>query len=175
MLVTPKSKQGVPFAIRRATEADAEAIIYILEGITSERIYTAINRPWSADQQRHHLASLSAREAIHLAETERDAVIGYQTLELWAPTLDSMAHVGQIGTFLRPEWRRQGIGEALFQRAVDFARGRDYLKFVIQVRSSNISAQGFYQRLGFRECGRLTRQVRIGGQEDDEIIMEFFL
>lgn len=86
-----------------------------------------------------------------------------------------MAHVGQIGTFLRPEWRGRGIGKALFQRAVDFARKRHYLKFVIQVRSSNISTQTFYQRLGFRECSRLNRQVWIGGQEDDEIIMEFFL
>jgi phosphinothricin acetyltransferase len=174
-MVNPESKPGVPFTIRRATEADAESIIAILEGIASERIYTAINRPWSADRQRQHLASLSAREAIHVAETERDAIIGYQPLELWAPTLDSMAHVGQIGTFLSPAWRRRGVGEALFQRAVDFGRKHDYLKFVIQVRSSNISAQGFYQRLGFRECGRLHRQVRIGGQEDDEIIMEFFL
>jgi hypothetical protein len=55
----------------------------------SERVYTAINKPWSADQQRHHLASLSPREAIHVAEIERDALIGYQTLEFWAPTLVS--------------------------------------------------------------------------------------
>ena len=169
------SKQGVPLAIRRATEADAEAIIAILEGIASERIYTAINRPWSADQQRQYLVSLSVREAIHVAETERRAIIGYQTLELWAPTLDSMAHVGQVGTFLRPEWRRRGVGEALFQSTVDFACKCHFLKFVIQVRSSNVSAKAFYQRLGFRECGRLTRQVRIGKEEDDEIIMEFFL
>lgn len=174
-MVNPESRQGVPFAIRKATEADAEAIVAILEGIASERIYTAISRPWSADQQRQHLASLSAREAIHVAETEPGAIIGYQPLELWAPTLDSMSHVGQIGTFLKPEWRRRGVGNALFRRAVDFARERDYLKFVIQVRASNTSAQAFYRRLGFRECGRLHRQVRIGGQEDDEIVLEFFL
>jgi ribosomal protein S18 acetylase RimI-like enzyme len=173
--VNRESKPDIPFAVRRATEADAAAIISILEGIASERIYTAISKPWSADQQRHHLASLSAREVIHVAETEGHALVGYQILELWAPTLDSMAHVGQIGTFLRPEWRGRGIGEALFRRTVDFASPRGYLKFVIQVRSSNISAQRFYQRLGFRECGRLTRQVRIDEQEDDEIIMEFFL
>ena len=169
------SNEGVTCAIRRASEADANAIIAILEGIASERIYTAINKPWSADQQRRYLASLSAREAIHVAETEPEGIIGYQTLELWAPTLDSMAHVGQIGTFLRPEWRHRGIGEALFQTTLDFAQKHDFLKFVVQVRSSNTSAQGFYQRLGFRECGRLTRQVRIGGQEDDEVVMEFFL
>jgi ribosomal protein S18 acetylase RimI-like enzyme len=174
-MVDQALKDDGTVAIRRATAADAEAIVAILEGIASERIYTAINRPWSADEQRQYLVSLSAREAIHVAEPRGKAIIGYQTLELWAPTLDSMAHVGQIGTFLGPEWRRRGIGEALFQSTLDFARKCDYLKFVIQVRSSNVSAQAFYQRLGFRECGRLTRQVRIGEQEDDEIIMEFFL
>ena len=173
-MVDQALKDGVAIAIRRATAADAEAIIAILQGIASERIYTAISRPWSADEQRQHLVSLSEREAIHVAEPRGKAVTGYQTLELWAPTLDSMAHVGQIGTFLTPEWRRRGIGEALFQATLNFARKRDYLKFVIQVRSSNSSARAFYQRLGFRECGRLTRQVRIGEEEDDEIIMEFF-
>lgn len=163
-----------PPSIRKATERDAEAIIAILDGIAAERIYTAINKPWSADEQRRHLLSLSPREAIHVAETS-GTIIGYQVLELWAPTLDSMSHVGQIGTFLSPEWRRRRIGEALFHRTLNFARQRDYGKFVIQVRSSNVAAQAFYQRLGFRECGRLTRQVRIDAHEDDEVIMEFFL
>ena len=162
-------------AIRRAASADAEGIVAIIQGIASERIYSAITKPWSADEQRQYIVSLSAREAIHVAEIAGNAIIGYQTLELWAPTLDSMSHVGQIGTFLSTEWRRCGTGQALFQSTVQFARRHEYGKFVIQVRASNVSAQAFYQRLGFRECGRLTRQVRIDGQDDDEILMEFFL
>ena len=161
-------------AIRKATPDDAEAIIAVLEEIASERVHTAINKPWSAGQQRSHLVSLSAREAVHVAHAAQE-VVGYQTLELWAPTIDSMAHVGQLGTFLRSAWRRQGIGEALFRATLDFARQHNFLKFVIQVRASNTPAQSFYERLGFKECGRLTRQVRIAGQEDDEILMEYFL
>lgn len=161
-------------AIRKATPDDAEAMLAVLEEIASERIYTAINKPWSAGQQRSHLASLSAREAIHVAQAAQE-VVGYQTLELWAPTIDSMAHVGQLGTFLRSPWRRQGIGEALFRTTLDFARQTNFLKLVIQVRSSNTPAQSFYGQLGFKECGRLTRQVRMDGQEDDEILMEYFL
>jgi ribosomal protein S18 acetylase RimI-like enzyme len=118
---------------------------------------------------------LSAREAIHVAEREQKSVIGYQTLALWAPTLHSMAHVGQLGTYLKPEWRRQGVGEALFRSTLGFARKRGFRKFVIQVRSSNTAAQRFYKQLGFCECGRLTRQVRIGEREEDEIMMEYFL
>jgi ribosomal protein S18 acetylase RimI-like enzyme len=175
MAERPSNRGLVPFVVRQATQADAEAIIAILEGIAAERIYTAIDRPWSADWQRRYLISLSPREAIHVAETAQKSIVGYQTFELSAPTLDSMAHVAQIGTFVAPEWRRCGVGDALFRATVDFARQRDFSKFVIQVRASNVGAQTFYQRLGFRACGRLTRQVRIGAQEDDEIIMEFFL
>lgn len=169
------SNMNPPFAIRMAAAADADALVAILEHIASERIYTAISQPWSAERQRRYMSELSPREAVFAAESPREGIIGYQTLELWAATIDSMSHVGQIGTFLRPEWRRQGIGEALFRTTADFARERDFLKFVIQVRSANQPAQAFYQRLGFRECGRLTRQVRMGDREDDEIIMEFFL
>jgi hypothetical protein len=43
------SKDRMAFSVRTATGADADAIIAILEGIASEQIYTAINKPWSAD------------------------------------------------------------------------------------------------------------------------------
>ena len=162
-------------SIRKASGADAGVLVAILTGIAAEGIYTAIDRPWSEEEQKRYINTLSEREVIHVAETERGIVAGYQTLELWAPTIHSMAHVGQLGMFLRAEWRGQGIGEALFRRTVEFAAGRDYEKFVIQVRSSNSGAQRFYGRMGFQECGRLTRQVRIGGQVDDEILMEYFL
>ena len=163
------------FTIRPAVPEDSEAVIAILAGIASERIYTAVSTPWFVEQQRQHQLSLSARETIHVAESIHGKVVGYQVLELWAATIDSMSHVGQIGTFLAPECRRQSIGHSLFERTLEFARKHDYGKLVIQVRSSNLSAQGFYRQLGFRECGRLTRQVRIGDQVDDEVIMEFFV
>ena len=165
----------MPLLVRKATGRDAERIIDILQRISGERIYTAISTPWSAERQREYIESLSSREVVHVAESDSDGIVGYQPLELWASTLDSMAHVGQVGTFIRPEWRRRGVGEQLFATTLDFARQQGYGKFVILVRSSNISAQRFYGRLGFRECGRLTRQVRIDGREDDEILMEFFL
>jgi len=163
------------FTIRRATEADARSIVAVLEGIAAERVYTAIDQPWSVESQRRYLASLSPREAIHVAVSHDGDIIGYQTIDLWASTIPSMSHVGQLGTFLKPEWRRRGVGHALFRITSDFARRAGFAKFVIQVRGSNQGAQEFYKRLGFLECGRLSGQVRINGEEDDEILFELFL
>ena len=160
------------FHIRKAVADDAPGIVAVLEGIAAERIHSAIERAWTVEGQRRYLESLSAREAFHVAIDESGKVVGCQSLDLYAPVLSSMAHVGQLGTFLMPEWRRRGVGHALFQETLSFARSSGYRKFVIQVRASNTSARSFYRHLGFVECGRLSRQVVIDGLEDDEILME---
>ena len=54
-----------------------------------------------------------------------------------------MAHVGQVGTFLFPEWRGQGVGRRLWNGTQSFARQSGYLKLAIQVRATNTIAQSF--------------------------------
>ncbi|HBY59549.1 MAG TPA: hypothetical protein DEH78_06980, partial [Solibacterales bacterium] len=158
--------------VRQATSADAAALVAVLEVIAAERVHSAIERPWTVEQEARYVESLSPREAIHVAEEPGHGVIGFQSLDLWSPLLTSMAHVGQVGTFLLPEWRKRGIGRRLWEATAAFARAAGYGKLVIQVRASNIAAQQFYRGLGFRECGRLSAQVIIDGAADDEILME---
>jgi ribosomal protein S18 acetylase RimI-like enzyme len=170
-----RSLRPQAFTILPAVEGDAEGILSVLRIVAAERVFSAIDRPWAIEQERIYLRSLSPREATHVAVVDSGAIIGFQNLDLWASIVNSMSHVGQIGTFLLPEWRRRGVGNALFKVTQAFARDAGYSKFVIQVRASNVSAQAFYRALGFRECGRFARQVRIDGHEDDEIMMEYFL
>jgi RimJ/RimL family protein N-acetyltransferase len=158
--------------IRRASPADAPAIAAVLAIVAAERIHSAIDRAWTVDEERRYIESLSPREAIHVAIDDRQGIVGLQVLDRWSPVLGSMAHVGQVGTFLLPDWRGRGLGRQLWTATLAFARNVGYRKLVIQVRGSNARAQSFYKRLGFRECGRLTRQVIIDGVDDDEVLME---
>ena len=164
-----------PFHIRRANADDAAGISAVLEKVAAERVYSAIDRAWPAVEQRRYLESLSDREAFQVAVALSGQVIGYQSLDRYSLVLSSMAHVGQLGTFLLPEWRGQGVGRALFAETLRFAASAGYRKLVIQVRASNASAQAFYTRHGFVECGRLHAQVIIDGREDDEVVMELAL
>jgi len=160
--------------IRRATPADASGIVGVLEAVARERIHSAIDRVWTVEQEARYLESLSQREAFHVAIDEVRGIIGVQSLELWSSMFPSMAHVGQVGTFLLPEWRGQGVGRKLWSATQSFARESGYRKLAIQVRATNHAAQSFYRQLGFNECGRLTRQVILDGVEDDEVLMEYF-
>jgi RimJ/RimL family protein N-acetyltransferase len=154
---------------------DAAGIAGVLQRVAAERVYSAIDRPWSVEQQGSYLASLTSREAFHVATADAGDIIGYQSLDLYSRALTSMAHVGQLGTFIVPAWRGRGVGTALFQATNRFARSVAYRKFLIQIRASNAPAQRFYNKLGFVECGRLTAQVTIDGREDDEVLMEYFV
>jgi L-amino acid N-acyltransferase YncA len=160
--------------IRRATADDAAGIAGVLEAVVAEGTYSAIDRAWPVHEQRTYLASLSPREAFHVAVAPSGEIVGYQSLDLYSSILPSMSHVGALGTFLLPDWRGRGVGRALFEVTRQFAESAGYRKLVIQVRGSNAPAQAFYTRLGFVACGRLRDQVVIAGQADDEVMMEYF-
>jgi ribosomal protein S18 acetylase RimI-like enzyme len=160
--------------IRRATPGDARTISAVWEIVCAERVYTAVNRPFSPQQEQDYFASLSDREGIFLADVDGRAV-GFQSLDLWAKYTDSFAHVGVMGTIILPEWRRKGIGRRLAEHTLDFARANGYEKIVIYVRAGNSGARAFYRGLGFVPKGVLARQVKMDGQYEDEVFMELFL
>ena len=163
------------FEIRRASPQDAAGIVAVLEVVAAERIHSVIETVWTVEQEASYLQSLSPRESFHVAVAARAGIIGFQSLDLWSALLPSMSHVGHVGTFLLPDWRGLGVGRQLWKATESFAREAGFQKLAIQVRASNSPAQRFYRKLGFKECGRLTRQVIIDGVADDEVLMEFFL
>lgn len=161
-------------SIRKAESEDAKKISQIWEIICSEKIFSAVTRPFTPEQQQEYISSFSEREGIFLAEVSNH-IIGFQSLDLWGKYTDSFNHVGVIGTFIIPEWRKKGIGTQLAKETFTFARIKKYEKIIIYIRSLNAGALTFYKNLGFIEKGILTRQVKIDNHYEDEIFLELFL
>jgi ribosomal-protein-alanine N-acetyltransferase len=160
--------------VRQATAADAAGISAIWERIVAERKFSAVARAWLPSEEATYLQGLSPREAVFVAIAE-GRVVGFQTLDRWVTYPSFMDHAGQLGTFVVPEWRGRGTSNALARATLGFAREHGYRKLVIWVRGSNEAAQRFYAGLGFRPCGRLSRQLLIDDVYDDEVLMELFL
>jgi ribosomal protein S18 acetylase RimI-like enzyme len=161
--------------IRRATRDDGGAIAAIWQAIVAERTFSAVDCPFTAEEERNYLQALSPREAVFVGETAGQQVVAFQSLDRYTKLFHSMDHVGLLGTFVLASWRGCGMGRQLSSHTFAFARAAGYEKLVIYVRASNNGARRFYTSLGFAPCGRLTRQVKIAGGHDDEILMETFL
>ncbi len=160
--------------IRGGTLNDAEGIASVLNTIIAERQYSSLSEPFSVEAERDFMSSMDDRGAIFVAEVEGQ-IIGFQTIEPFATYSRALAHVATIGTFVLQDFRGQGIGSRLLATTLDFAHLMGYEKILAYVRASNDEAQTFYQKLGFVPKGVLEQQVKIGGQYDDQIVMELFI
>ena len=116
--------------IRKAIIEDAEAISNIWHVICEERIHTAVNKPFNPQQVKDYISSFTPREGIFLAVVD-DAIIGFQSLDMWAKYTDSFDHVATIGTFVLPEWRNQKVGYELAESTFEFARRNKFEKLMI--------------------------------------------
>jgi GNAT superfamily N-acetyltransferase len=66
-----------------------------------------------------------------------------------------LAHL--VAVFVRPEARRRGLGLALVERQLDWARGAGFARAALMVNTASAAAVGVYERLGFRPSGRRER------------------
>jgi len=160
--------------IRQAVPEDALGVAEVLNSVIAERRYSALDTPFSVEEERSFIASLGPREAMFLAEVNGQ-IVGIQTIDGYAKYTGSMEHVGIMGTFVLRDYRGKGIGRALAERTFSFARQCGYEKILIYVRASNEGALHFYKGLGFEEIGKASKQVKIDGEYDDEIFLELFL
>jgi [ribosomal protein S18]-alanine N-acetyltransferase len=55
---------------------------------------------------------------------------------------------------VRPDARRHGIGSMLLGQAMEWSRSVRAVRVMLEVRASNVAAQAFYRRHGFRVAGR---------------------
>lgn len=71
------------------------------------------------------------------------------------------------------KFKRRGLGTLMIQRAIDEARRKDLNKLWLGVWEHNISAQVFYEHLGFRTTG--SHVFTLGGEDQTDLIMELSL
>ena len=137
--------------------------------------YTAFTAPFTEEQARAYIAHQTARDIFHVAERMEDGVIaGFQSMSPY-PGLDSMAHVGVIGTFVAPSFQRQGVARQLFAETFAVARTKGYEKIFTFVRADNPGALAAYQSQGFQIVGTAQKQTKIHGNYIDEIVIERLL
>ncbi len=162
--------------IRRATGADAEGILAVLNPIIEAGIYSALDTPFTVESERAFLEGLSERDLFQVAvEAGSGRIVGMQDVAPFATYTGAFAHVGVIGTFVDLGRRRQGIGKALFRATFAAAVELGYEKLFTYIRADNPAALATYQAHGFGIVGTAKRHTKLRGRYVDEILVERFL
>lgn len=128
--------------VRRVRSEDVEAIL-ALQGCSPEAPQWS-EAIWRGLLQNDTTAAL-ARE-VFVVECGR-RLAGFAA----ARCVDGVVDLESV--IVDPEERRTGIGRALCERAISWARERDARVVELEVREGNARARSFYRSLGFQEQG----------------------
>ena len=159
--------------IRDVRIEDAEEILAILNPIIAARCYTALDTPFTVEQEREFIRTFPESGTFLAAvDTDLKRIVGFQDVSPFADFTHAFDHVGVIGTYVDLELRRRGVATQLFAATYQAARRKGYEKFFSYVRADNEAGLQTYLRQGFRIVGKAERQAKIDGKYIDEVIIE---
>ena len=160
--------------IRRAQPGDAGALVELAQSVASEPEGWLISKgAWrTVSEERRFLRALRrySDATVFLAETP-DGIVG--RLSLGRDPHPASRHVADLGLMVAAGHRRRGIGRALLDEAVLWARQVGVRKLELHVFPHNEAALALYARFGFRQEGYRCGHYRRGEDLLDAILMAY--
>ncbi len=156
--------------IRPARPGDARSFVEAFRSVASERRYIrteTVGRS-SAPYRRRFRRTWNERGA-HVLALEGDRVVG--SVSIHRDEHPTTRHVATLGMFVTADRRGRGIGGALMDAAIGWAREFAIERVELSVYPNNAAARALYRRFGFVEEGRLVRRSRKSYGYEDEILM----
>ncbi len=160
--------------VREATPADAPALAALAAAVSAEpEGWLASTGAWrSAAEERRYLRALRGypHAAVFVAETA-EGVVG--RLSVARDPHPASAHVADLGLMVAASHRRRGIGRALLEQAVQWARRAGVRKLELHVFPHNDAAIALYESFGFRREGYRRAHFRRGDRYLDALLMAY--
>ena len=159
------------FVIRPARPSDAAALVALGREVSAEPEGWLTARAWRGiGDERRYLRAIrrSPDAAVFVAESPEGIVA---RLSLARDTNPASAHVADLGLLVAASHRRRGIGRALLEQAVEWAREVGVGKIELHVFPHNEPAIRLYERFGFEREGLRRRHFRRNGDILDAVLM----
>lgn len=158
--------------IREALVKDAEQIIAytkIVGGETENLTFGDSGFPVTLEQEENYLESVhDDKTSVHLVACENGEIIGDGSLR-GLPR--RMCHRAEVGLTVKRKYWNQGVGSALMEELIKYARENGIEILNLDVRSDNVNAIHLYEKFGFKHIGTSPAYFKIDGNYVDFELM----
>jgi RimJ/RimL family protein N-acetyltransferase len=153
--------------VRPARTQDLDAIVDLFIEVAAEGRWIGEEPPVDRDRRQRFLAeALDNDQALVLVAELDGHVVGQLGMDL------ARYGVADLGMLVSAGARGRGVGSALLNAGIEWARGAGAHKIALQVWPHNESALALYEKFGFQREGLLRRHYRRrNGELWDAVIM----
>jgi RimJ/RimL family protein N-acetyltransferase len=166
----------VSLVIRAARPEDASTLAALAAAVGREPGGWLLNTDgWrSVAEERRYLRALKRHPDAAVFAAEDDGMI-VGRLSIARDPHQASRHVADLGLMVADGYRRRGIGRALLEQAVAWAREAGVRKLELHVFPWNEPAIRLYEQFGFEREGLRKDHYRRGGEYVDAILMALLL
>ena len=155
--------------VRNATPDDLDELLAMREEVAAEGRWIGAEVPLDLERDRRAYRESIERGTMFVAELD-GAMVGNLGMEVPG------YKVAELAMLVRDGHRGQGIGSALLERAIAFAREQGCHKVALQHWPHNEAAHRLYEKYGFEQEGYLRRHYpRKNGEIWDAVVMGLLL
>ncbi len=161
---------GLSVTIRATQEVDLDDLTEAIREVAEEGTY--IEAETVADVIDHEEVLFRHNDVesrLFFVATVDDEVAGWVHLEL--PEAEKLRHTAVLTVGVREEYRGHGIGAALLDRGVEWARDKGFEKLYNSVPSTNETAVAFLESHGWETEAVREDHYKIGDDYVDEVMM----
>jgi ribosomal protein S18 acetylase RimI-like enzyme len=162
------------YVVRPARQDDFEGLIDTIRDVTAEDTYVVAES--IAEQllyedavNRHN----TAESRVFFVATVEGEVVGWSHLDL--PQLEKLQSTAQLTVGVRDDYRHNGIGSKLVDRALEWTEANGYRKVYNSVPVTNDEAIAFLENRGWETEGVRTDHYTIGDEHVDEVMLAYTL
>ena len=156
------------FEVRSALVEDARPLAELIAKVAEERDGIATEPPVDIDERTEVFAGGTPGTLVAVAAGGE--IVGMLHVE------SSRFGSGELGMAVAREWRGRGVGSALVQAAIEWARAEGLHKLCLEVFAHNQAGLALYKKFGFAVEGRRVKQIRrSSGELWDSIAMGLLL
>ncbi|MCL2170852.1 MAG: GNAT family N-acetyltransferase [Defluviitaleaceae bacterium] len=170
-------KNGSKLVVRKADKKDAQKLIDFLVVVRSESNYLlgTPNDPIPTLEQEEKFIERfkdSTTAAFFVGFIDDDLICAG---EVSGKRQEKASHHGGIAMSVLKEYWGIGVGSALLEQMIDFAKNTAKLEILhLGVHADNARGINLYKRAGFKEIGRFPKFFKIDGAYYDEILMNLY-
>ncbi len=152
-------------------ERHADSFRLCLDAVAREKKFLALIAAPEPEQVRAFVRQNVELDSVQFVALAGDRVIGWADIfTAWQPAL---AHTGNLGIGVLPEYRGQGIGGALLRACLEKARRKGITRVELEARVDNAHAIRLYENTGFVREGIKRNGMLFDGVYYDTVLMSY--
>lgn len=168
-------KNGAVVSIREAVKKDASALIetvsrYIIDSQHLISIIEEFNPTIDEEKKWIHFYN-EKNNSLLLVACYKNKIIG--NIEVRGEIRQKIKHNATLGIGILHQWQNIGLGTALLQQAISWAKENPTLENIwLHVHATNTAAIHLYKKLNFVQAGQQRNYIKeVNGIRTDNILM----